>query len=175
LRTRTADRGTTLLEAMIATSILLIGAMGAISAHKFGLQANADARKLTRASAIAQDLVDQIALWPWNDQRLANALTTNDADLGDTNFAFEAASPPADHGEADLTLGGTTFGGLTQAEIEDGNQFERYWNVAYRDDADGDAVWDAVRIAVVVRWPTGGGGFRRIVAFSMKINPAELR
>lgn len=175
MRTRTAQRGTTLLEAMMATGVLLIGAMGAISAHKFGLQANSDARKLTRASAIAQDLVDQIALWPWNDPRLTNPVATNDADLGDTAFAFEADPPPADHGEADLTSGGTTFAGLPLASLQDGTRFERYWNVALREDADGDGVWDLARIAVVVRWPIGNGTYRRIVAFTAKVNAAELR
>ncbi len=175
MRTRTTERGTTLLEAMVATAVLLVGAMGAISAHKFGLQTNSDARKLARASAIAQDLVDQISLWPWNDPRLANATTSNDADLGDTSFAFEGDPPPADHGEADLVAGGTTFAGLTQAEIQDDTRFERYWNVALVDDADGDGVPDLVRIAVVVRWPTSPGRYRRIVALSAKFNPAELR
>jgi Tfp pilus assembly protein PilV len=175
MRTRTAERGTTLLEAMVATAILLVGAMGAISAHKFGLQTNADARKIARASAIAQDLVDQIALWPWNDPRLANATTPNDTDLGDTAFAFETDPPPADHAEADITAGGTTFAGLTQVEIEEGTRFERFWNVAYLDDVDGDTVWDLARISVVVRWQTTPGRYRRIVAFTAKINPAELR
>lgn len=175
MHTRKAERGTTLLEAMMATGVLLIGAMGAISAHKFGLQTNADARKLTRASAIAQDLVDQIALWPWGDPRLANTVTSNDADLGDTASAFESDPPPADHGEADLTAGGAAFAGVSQAEIQDGTRFERFWNVALRDDVDGDGVFDLARIAVVVRWPTGDGRYRRIVAFTAKFNPAELR
>jgi hypothetical protein len=178
VRTR-FERGTTLLEAMIATAVLLIGAMGAISAHKFGLEANSDARKIGRASAVAQDLVEQMALWPWSDPRLGNANTANDADLGDTAFAFQTDPPPADHAEADLTLGGTTFAGLAQAEITDGIRFERFWNVAYVDDADGDGVWDLVRIAVIVRWRHGGTAaaprFRRIVAFTSKLNPTELR
>lgn len=178
MRTR-SEQGTTLLEAMIATAVLLIGALGAISAHKFGLEANADSRKIVRASAVAQDLVEQMALWPFTDPRLANSNTANDADLGDTAFAFETNAPPSDHGEADLTAGGTTFAGLAQAEITDGIRFERYWNVAYVDDQDGDGVWDLVRIAVVVRWPHGGTAasprYRRIVAFTSKLNPAELR
>ena len=175
MRTRTGERGTTLLEAIIATGVLMIGAMGAISAHKLGLQTNGDARKLTRASAIAQDLVDQIALWTWDDPRLSNADTANDADLGDTAFAFEAETPPADHAEDDLTAGGAIFAGLSRAEIEDGTRFERFWNVSVRDDMDGDGVPDLVRVAVVVRWPVGDRSFRRIVAFTAKLNPAELR
>src|SRR5512138_3748895 len=101
---------------MVATAVLMIGVMGAIAGHKYGLVMNSDARKLTRASAIAQDLVDQISLWPYADPRLANANTANDADVGDTAFAFDTSSPIADHREGDLTLGGTTFGGLGLAE-----------------------------------------------------------
>lgn len=173
MRTNAPERGTTILEAMVATAILLIGAMGAITAHKVALQGNSDARKLTRASAIAQDLVDQISLWSFDDPRLANDNTANDDDLGDTAFAFESDPPPADHDEADLTTGGLVFAGLSQTDVQDGTRFERFWNVAYRDDLDGDGRWDLVRIAVVVRWPVGNGTYRRVVSFTAKANPGE--
>jgi Tfp pilus assembly protein PilV len=171
------QRGTSLIEAMIALVVLLIGAIGVIAAHRQGLRLASDARRLTRASAIAQDLVDQIALWPYGDPRLArgsrSALT--DADIGDSNFLFEttaSTSTLADHGDADLTLGGTQWNGIPTAVIQGyGPPFERYWNVAYVDDIDGDGVWDAVRIAVIVRWGDPASGYRRIVAYSTKANP----
>jgi hypothetical protein len=47
----------------------------------------------------------------------------------------------------------------------------RFWNVAYVDDLDGDGVWDAVRIAVIVRWGDATSGYRRIVAYTTKANP----
>ncbi len=175
-RSRSA-RGTTLLEAMIAMVVLLIGAIGVIGAHRQGLRLASDARRLTRASAIAQDLVDQIALWPYGDPRLARGSRTalSDADIGDSNFLFETSASPstlADHGDADLTLGGTQWNGIPTSVIQGfAPRFERYWNVAYVDDMDGDGVWDDVRIAVVVRWVESGNTYRRIVAYTTKANP----
>lgn len=170
-----SQRGTTLLEAMIALVILLIGAIGVIAAHRQGLRLASDARRITRASAIAQDLVDQMALWPYGDPRLANANTGNDTDLGDRAVAFEASAlslSAADHGDADLALGGTTWNGIPTSVVQgQGGRFERYWNVAYVDDAEGDGVPDAVRIAVIVRWGDPGAGYRRIVTFASKANP----
>jgi len=47
--------------------------------------------------------------------------------------------------------------------------------VAYVDDSNGNTVPDAARIAVIVRYPVGGVGFRRVVLMGTKLNPAEAR
>ena len=78
----------------------------------------------------------------------------------------------ADHVDADLTLGGTQWNGIPTAVLQGYSpQFQRFWNVAYVDDRDGDGVWDAVRIAVIVRWGDPASGYRRIVAYTTKANP----
>lgn len=171
-------RGTTLLEAMIAMVVLLIGAIGVIGAHRQGLRLASDARRLTRASAIAQDLVDQISLWPYDDPRLARnpsgRFTLPDTDIGDSNFLFESSASTsglADYGDGDLTLLGTQWNGIPTSVIQGtAPRFERYWNVAYVDDMDPDGVKDGVRIAVIIRWPEGAS-YRRIVAYTFKANP----
>ncbi|HET9597337.1 MAG TPA: prepilin-type N-terminal cleavage/methylation domain-containing protein [Anaeromyxobacteraceae bacterium] len=165
------QRGTTLLEALVAMTVLLVGAAGMLSMHMQGVRIEGDARRITRATAIAQDLMDQIALWPYTDPRLANSNGLNDATYADPNLAFEAAgAPPADHGEADLTLGSTTWFGIPALE----SGYERYWNVAYVDDANGNSTWDAVRVAVIVRWRVGTS-YRRVVLIGMKANPLDAR
>ncbi|BDG09093.1 type IV pilus modification PilV family protein [Anaeromyxobacter paludicola] len=168
---RRRARGTTLLEAMVAMSVVVVGALGTYRLHVVQLRLNADARRATEASAVARDLVENIALWSYSDPRLANANPSNDADLGDARQAFEQASPPSDHGEADLALG-TGWNGIPASALPPG--MERYWNVAYPDDADGNGRPDAVRVAVIVRWPHGAG-WRRVVAFTTKLDPAEVR
>jgi Tfp pilus assembly protein PilV len=169
-------RGLSIIEASAAVGVMMLGALGLLALNAQGQRMNGDAQRMTRATAVAQDLLNQIALWPWNDARLANANVGNDADLGDSAFAFESTSaPPADHGEADLTLGGTAWLGIPGTELQGGG-YERYWNVAYVDDSNGNGVFDAARVAVVVRWPsTGLPGFRRVVLLGMKNNPAEAR
>lgn len=165
------QRGLTLIEAMIATAVMLIGATGLAAMSRQGIRLNGDGRRMTRATAIAEDLANQIALWEYADPRLANTSTSNDADYGDKDLAFEGASAPtADHGEADLTAGGRAWLGIPGAEIAAAG-YERYWNVAEIDDQNGNGIPDARRIAVIVRWPQGGG-HRRIVLFLAKVNPA---
>ncbi len=171
-------RGFTLIESLVAMVVLLVGAAGLMGLFATGMQMNGDARRLTRATAIAQDLVNNIGTWPYQDDvagtPLANTSTTNDADLGDTAAAFETDPDPlghglADHGEADLAALGAAWTGASAADL--GSEYQRYWNVAYVD-TDGDGVNDLVQIAVVVRWPHGGG-WRRVVLLSAKPNPAR--
>ncbi len=165
-------RGLTLIEAMAAMVVMLIASVAMLALHVQGQRMNGDALRMTRAVAIAQDLASQIQLWPFTDPRLANAQAANDADIGDTAFAFESTGAPvADHAEADLTLGGTAWLGLPAADLQAGG-YERYWNVAYPDDTNLNGIPDAARIAVIVRWPSGNS-FRRVVLLQVKSNPAE--
>lgn len=172
---RASERGLTLIEAMIALLVVLLGAMGMLGLHNTGQRMNGDALRMTRATAIAQDLLNQIETWPYGDPRLANASPTNDAAIGDPDFQFESPGAPLfDHGEASLTLGGAAWLGIPTAEVSGGG-YERYWNVSYTGvDTNSNGIPDAVRIAVVVRWPSGPG-FRRVVLLSVKPNPAEAR
>lgn len=173
---RNPQRGTTLIEAMVALSVLLIGAAGMVGLHNQGVRVEGDSRRITRATAIAQDLVTQIDLWPYTDPRLANTQVGNDLSLGDPTFAIEGSADPVadglvDYGEAGLTLGGAAWLGLPAAAV---NGYERYYGVAYVDDSNGNAVPDSARVAVVVRWRSGSA-WRRVVILSTKPNPAEAR
>ncbi len=179
--------GYTLIESMVAMVVLLTGALAAVGINDMGVRLDGDGRRLTRATAIAEDLASQVALWPYNDPRLTNTVAGNDDDIGDTGFALESTPDAAvptivDHGEADLTLGGTVpWLGIPQAQLA-GNGFQRYWNVTFNDpaapgtllDANQNGVADGMRIAIVVRWPQGAG-WRRIVLLTTKINPADVQ
>ena len=167
------QRGATLLEAMVAMAVLMLGAAGAASLQRQSSYFMADAREATRASAFAQDLVAQIELWDYTDPRLANTSTTNDASPTD-GFEFDSTSSgfvAPDHGEADL---GATWTGLPQQLLLD-NGMERYWNVSYGDDSNANGVPDAVRVTVVVRWRPAGATFWRYTTFIVvKPNPADF-
>jgi Tfp pilus assembly protein PilV len=171
------QRGSTLLEAMLAMAVLAIGGAGVATLHSQGILVEADSRRLTRAAAIAQDLMSQVQLWEFTDARLA-LRTTTAATVADFAKAFETTADPiasniADHGEADLTAGGVDFHGLPTASIAD---YQRYWNVATSasDDSNANGVPDGRRIAVVVRWPHRGT-WRRLVLVAYKADPAEAR
>jgi prepilin-type N-terminal cleavage/methylation domain-containing protein len=175
-----SPRGFTLLETVIAMGVLLIGATGMVGLHMQGLRMEGDARRITRATAVAQDLMDQISTWPWGDARLGSPALSNNtmlATLGDPAFAFEnSGTPTASFSDASGGLtsnGGLPWNGIPLASTQ-AEGYERYWNVAYVDDSNANNVPDAARIAVIVRYPAGLG-FRRVVLLGSKLNPAEAR
>ncbi len=182
--------GITIVEAVAATAILMVVAVGTLGTYTQQLKMNADARHSAQATALAQDLVENIATWSWNETlaggRLANTNTGNDDDIGDNASTFEGASPSYDHREADL---GTSYNGLPACATGDDatnwwcRGFERYWTVAFKDNAASDTVacdastgagCDAVRVAVIVRW-RNGDAWRRIVLVTTKLNPGEMQ
>ncbi len=177
MRTHGSARGFTLIETMAALAIMLVGAAGLAGIFTMGIEMNGDARRMTRATAIAQDLLDNIALWPYQDNvagtPLADTSAANDADIADTAFRFQTDPTPladglADHGEADLNALGPLWTGIQSSELN--GLYERYWNVAYVD-SNGNGVNDLVQIAVIVRWQQGGA-WRRVVLLTAKLNPA---
>ncbi len=184
---RRGERGASLIEVMTAMAVMLIGASGVAGLTTTGLAMDGDARKLTRATALAEDLANQIALWPYADARLANPVAGNDDDLGDTAGALDLLADPStvvDHGEADLTAGGAIYNGIPSplpADLQ-ANGFQRYWNVSFNDpaapgatlDDNKNGVADAMRVAVIVRWPHGAG-WRKVVVLVTKPNPADVR
>jgi prepilin-type N-terminal cleavage/methylation domain-containing protein len=167
--------GFTLVETVVAMSVLVIGAVGLISLHTVGARMNSDARVMTRATALAQDLVTQMQSWDFvNDPRLANTVTTNDADFADGAGAFEGAvtSGMYDHEESELESQGAPYTWLgTPTATAQLLGFKRYWNVAEVDYDDNGAL-NARRIAVIVRWGVDGGG-RRIVLVTALRNPSN--
>jgi len=171
---RTRQAGFTLVEALIAMSVLMIGAVGVLGLQQVGLKMNADARTMTRATAIAQDLVAQMQSWDFaTDPRLQNNVTSNDADFADGAGAFEGAvsSGMYDHEESELEGAGApnTWLGTPSATVT-GLGFKRYWNVAAVD-LDENGVLSALRVAAIVRWEWNGIG-RRIVLITVLRNPA---
>jgi prepilin-type N-terminal cleavage/methylation domain-containing protein len=176
---RTTPRGLTLLESMIAMVVLLVGALGLLTLNSTANRMNGDARRMTRATAIAQDLLNQVETWDYaTDARLVNVRAANDSPLrhADGDFRFESSADPlrdelADHGEAELTP--ANFGGVPAAQLAEGG-YQRFWNVAAPDDSNGNGVADGRRVAVIVRWPHGTT-WRRIVLHGMAINPAGNR
>jgi hypothetical protein len=161
---------------MLGMAILMVAGMGVMKLFNITYEMNGDARRTTRASSIAQDLLENISLWPYQDNvvgsPLANVSTGNDGDIGDTAFQFQVDANPlgdglADHGEPDIVALGAAWTGIPTAAL---GQYERYWNVAYLD-TNGNGVNDLVQIAVIVRWQEMGA-WRRVVLLSAKLNPA---
>lgn len=176
MRNLPKPRGATLIEAMVAMSVLLVGTMGVATLHTSAVKIEGDSRRITRSTAVAEDLLAQIEQWPFDDPRLSNDVPGNDANFGkkgriqyDADGEDPVAAGKVDHGEADLVKGGATWNGLPVTAL---GQYQRFWNVATPDDSNGNGVPDSVRVAVLVRWRSGGG-WRWVVLLHTKPNPAE--
>lgn len=198
MRLQRRHGGFTILEALIAMALLTIGIMGMMSLNTTGQRINADARQMTRATAIAQDLLGQIMLWDYDDARLA-AGATGGADIADDAHAFEGEGPTYDHSDGELwtkvdaetdlqsridqakaldpdadvsgyTAQDVNFYGIPNADVL--GHYQRYWNVSYEDDSNDNGIWDGVRIAVIVRWKQSGS-WRRVVLTGFKPNAVE--
>jgi len=168
---RAPARGFTLVEAMVAMAVLLIGTLGLISLHTVGVRMNADARIMTQATDIAQDLVTQMQGWNYTtDPRLLNVNPANDADFSDTAFDFQTldvvTAANYDHEEGELEPNGWT--GIPTATVQ-ALGFTRYWNIA-EVDFDQNGVLQGRRVAVIVRWGEVGR-WRRIVLVTYLQNP----
>jgi hypothetical protein len=171
-------RGTTLVETMAAFAIVMFGAAGMTALQRSSNVLMADARRSTRATAYALDLVNQIQLWDYATEtaeggRLANTTTVNDTDLGDSNARFMIDPDPvtaeiADHAEDDLGDGNA----LDAGSLGD-NHMERYWNVAPLPDSNTNGVADGVLVSVIVRWEHDSH-WRRVVLMTARKNPADF-
>jgi Tfp pilus assembly protein PilV len=146
---RTGERGTTLIEAMIATVVILIGFLGVMAANNLGARLNSGARSMTRATAIAQDLAEQIGLWSYADARLTTGA----------------------HAEAELTP--ANYSGTPSLVVQDGVPFTRAWTVTRVDDVDGNGVSDAARVTITVTGGNGVAGAGTVTLYLVKKNPAE--
>lgn len=175
---RRPARGFTLIESVVAMAIMLVGSLGLLALHGMGVRMNADARVMTRATAIGQDLVSQLQLWSYADPRLANSVTSNDAGqaYADPGATFETDAFVFDHQEPELEGQDQTlfpWNGIPSAAVQ-GLGFTRYWNVAEVDDVNGFGTPDAKRVAVIVRWVQDGGP-RRLVLLTTLANPGNIQ
>jgi type IV pilus assembly protein PilV len=103
---RTGERGSTLLEALIALTVLLIGMVGMAKLQIYGMSSTQGARAQTQATQLATELAGALALLPSNDPHL-------------TGDPGASGNPPALFGRL-LALGVPTSGVNLHA-WDDGN------------------------------------------------------
>src|SRR5262245_21375928 len=132
LNRRARQRGTTLVEAMIAMTVVLIGLLGYSSLQIVTVRASHYSRRMTQASSLATDLEENIKRWSYNDTRLkpiktVSSLTDSDIKAG-WDLGRQATPSPAV--QFDDTYLAANFQGLSTDVDGDGTRdFTRFWNV----------------------------------------------
>jgi Tfp pilus assembly protein PilE len=163
-RNRAAHRGTTLIEAMAATVVLLFGMLGLLSADLISFQQNSYAVKQNQATALARDVADMVSRWNYTDARLTN-VTDNDALVLQSGASL--SEPDWTQYELDLGLVSGTPANSPLRAI-DNDTFRRH--VALRPLMDGTTRLGTL-VSAVVSWPEGGR-WRQVVLHTMVYDPS---
>jgi hypothetical protein len=185
-RRRAWARGTSLIEAMIAMSVLLIGLGGFASLQALIVRANHFSKRMAQGSAMAADLAQNVKLWSYNDPRLAALATVKDLDapavkgnwdMGREEKAAVTAQFSEKAGDPNASNPGalaTNYQGLSGDIDEDGQlDFIRYWNV-YDTDLTNDGTPNGKLVQIIVRWKEPGYGFRQVTSVAFKLNPSAM-
>lgn len=130
--------GFSLIEGMIASFVFLLGMTGLLAAIVHARTSTAQARRQVRATAVAEDLVAQVQLWPYDDARLVSSGFPCVDDPTDAGHVLDGGDDTQREAflrcladEARLKSG--TWGGLPTSDFPVGTQewdrFQRYFVV----------------------------------------------
>jgi len=170
-------RGFTLLETLIALSLVSFSMTGLVVALGSSSKYGALARRQATAMTVARSQAEALAHVPYSplDAGLVNNNLQNDADdqFADPAGAFAGATIPTGNGAPDSTLPSVFIGqDLTPGRSIQGEKYDVYVNV--RPMTDPSTGGDMGRqIAVIVRYKIGAQ-WMRAVALGYRYNPAVV-
>jgi type IV pilus assembly protein PilV len=162
-RSNGTPRGTTLIEVMVAMSVLLIGLLGMMRLQMFGLTSNQGARAQMVAAQLGREVLASLGRLPWNDPRLAPTAAFGQLLQGDGSVlaGFVAG--------ADLLPGVRPDGSLESDHR--GVMFERRWTV--RDEGAANSGVKTISVSVIYRERTNPVP-RELVLFGGRVNGGLL-
>ena len=186
-RRRTATRGFTLVEALVASAILMVALAALLPLQVMGARMNRWSERTLDATLLATDLSENISRWNYSDPRLNPLLTVSSFsdsavaarwDMGTSARASPTAefsdSPTPDSNASAYAALGASYQGLSSDVDGDGTaDFTRYWNV-YAVDATGSGTPSGKLIQIIVRWNEPRVGWHQVVVTTFKRNPANL-
>ena len=197
-------RGFSIIEAMIASIVMLVGLLGLAALQVVGVRSNHFGKHMMQASQLAQDLIENIQRWDYNDVRLTPAVarswnvqnsasTTAVDNEWDMGRGVSATHTDGSSYTADFTEGTTNASktaSLATAFCTPNPPGCPY--IGLSGDVDGDGVLDYQRhwnvwttsfdgstttgkfIQVIVRWKEPVLGYRQISASTFKEIPNQL-
>jgi type IV pilus assembly protein PilV len=164
----------TLIEVMVALSILLVGLLGMLQLHLVGMRANAGGRMATQGEEIARELAAGLERLQFGDPLLA--------DSGSTGTARPTPFGPLVTGTGDITAGAHEWSDATpipgvrlSTELPGGaTTYARRWTVwGYSEVGGGTASYRLV--AASVTWTEPGlARPREAVVYTQVRNPVTL-
>lgn len=157
-----AARGTTLIEVMVAMSVLLIGLLGMMDLQIIGLTSNQGARAQMVATQLAREVATGLERLPYGDARLAptaafGALLQAD---GTVLAGFTAAADTLPGVRPDSTI-----------ENDGTLVYQRRWTV--RDEGFAGSGTRSVAVSVIYR-ERGNARPKEVVVYGGKVNGALL-
>jgi Tfp pilus assembly protein PilV len=197
---RRMDRGFSLIEALIASIVMLVGMLGLASLQVVGMRANNLGKRMAQASLLAQDLAQNMQVWQYTDARLTPQGSASPAHTGlytDTNHADIAkfwdlqntASPTSNVDGSSVTFDftdgaagaaavnqlATNYEGVlspvdTSLPTAEQTVFQRYWNV-FLIDMSGSGAAQGKLVQVIVRWKEPNLGYRQVNTSFFKYDP----
>ncbi len=154
-------RGTTLIEVMVAMSVLLIGLLGMMHLQVLGLTSNQGARAQMQATQLAREVTSALERLPTSDARVGAT--------GAFGSLLQADGSPASSGftaTAD-TLPGVRPDSLLEHGVG-GPVYQRRWTV--RDEGVGVK---SIAVSVIYR-ERGNARLKEVVLFTGKVNGSQL-
>ena len=134
-RSRKQEKGFTIIELLIAVSVLSIGILGVASMQVMAIQGNHTASNITEATVLAQDRLEELKALAYDDTNLQDTDFDGDGGLGD--FGFD--NDPSTQADADY-------------QDASDPKYTVYWNVSAN-----SPISNNKSIRVVVTWPNQGG------------------
>lgn len=202
MRAPARDRGFSLIEAMVASIVMLIGLLGLAGLQIVGMRANNLGKRMAQASLLAQDLVDQMQIWAYTDSRLSSTDSTLYSDTNNSTISqywslTNALAPTGTSGtvnfmycDAPTNTGmgaycgsnynklATNYEGVmspVDTDLPAGEQtiFTRYWNVWNVDIANAGSAQGKL-VQIVVRWHEPNLGYRSVTTSFFKYDPTQF-
>lgn len=124
------QKGFTILEVLVAISILTVGLLAVASMQVSAIRGNHLSSNVTAALALAEDKMEQLLGIDYNDASLQDIIPGNNANLDTT------ASGSVDHEELNIDETG-----------DPGGQYRRVWNIS-----NNDPITNNKAITVIVTW-----------------------
>ncbi len=148
---RMTQKGFTLVETMMASCVLSIGLLAVASMQTTAIFGNANAFEMTEATTLAENMVEEFMLRPFDDPALEDADADGDAE--DEDGDGDGIDDDGGNFGLDDNTVATADGTMTQGE------YTIFWNVADGVPVPNSPTSQTKTIRVFITWPNANNSF----------------